>query len=118
RALLGNPPLLVVDEPTTGLDIEARRRFRDLLIALARNRIIILSSHIASDVETTALRLLLLARGELRWDGSVDGLLALARGRVFETIATDGEVRALAHQYRITARVRVANGIRMRGVAA
>ena len=118
RALLGDPPLLVVDEPTTGLDIEARRRFRDLLMALARNRIVILSSHIASDVETTALRLLLLARGELRWDGSVEGLLARAHGRVFEAVVSDAELRALAQQARITTRVRVAGGIRIRGVVA
>ncbi|MEA2237879.1 MAG: type transport system ATP-binding protein [Thermoanaerobaculia bacterium] len=118
RALLGNPPLLVVDEPTTGLDIEARRRFRDLLTALARKRIVILSSHIASDVETTAQHLLLLARGELRWEGSVEDLLARARGRVFELVVSDAEVRTLAHQYRITTRVRVPNGIRVRGVAA
>ncbi|MEK6375252.1 MAG: efflux RND transporter permease subunit [Acidobacteriota bacterium] len=118
RALLGNPPLLIVDEPTTGLDIEARRRFRDFLTALARKRIVILSSHIASDVETTAMRLLLLSRGELRWQGSVEGLLARARGRVFETIVSDADVRTLAHQYRITARVRVPSGIRIRGVAA
>jgi ABC-2 type transport system ATP-binding protein len=118
RALIGDPPLLVVDEPTTGLDIDARQRFRDLLIALARNRIVILSSHIASDVETTAMRLLLLARGELRYDGSVAGLLDRARGRVFETVVSSADVRAVAAQYRITTRVRVANGIRIRGVAA
>jgi ABC-type multidrug transport system ATPase subunit len=118
RALLGNPPLLVVDEPTTGLDIEARRRFRDLLTAIARKRIVILSSHIASDIETTAQHLLLLARGELRWEGSVENLLARARGRVFEVVVSDAEVRTLAHQYRITTRVRVPNGIRVRGVAA
>jgi ABC-2 type transport system ATP-binding protein len=118
RALLGNPPLLVVDEPTTGLDIEARRRFRDLLTAIARKRIVILSSHIASDIETTAQHLLLLACGELRWEGSVEDLLARARGRVFEVVVSDAEVRTLAHQYRITTRVRVPNGIRVRGVAA
>jgi ABC-type multidrug transport system ATPase subunit len=118
RALLGDPPLLVVDEPTTGLDIEARRRFRDLLIALARNRIVIVSSHIAGDVETTAIRLLLLARGELRFDGPVEGLLARARGRVFEAVVTDAELRLLAQQVRITTRVRVADGIRIRGVVA
>jgi ABC-type multidrug transport system ATPase subunit len=118
RALLGDPPLLIVDEPTTGLDIEARHRFRDLLTALARKRIIILSSHIASDVETTAMHLLLLARGELRWEGSVEALLARARGRVFETIVSDADVRGLSHEYRITTRVRVPTGIRLRGVAA
>ncbi len=118
RALLGDPPLLVVDEPTTGLDIEARHRFRGLLTSIARNRIVILSSHIASDIETTATHILLLARGELRWQGSVESLLAKARGRVFETIVPDAEVRALSHQYRITTRVRVPTGIRLRGVAA
>ena len=118
RALLANPPLLVVDEPTTGLDIDARRRFRDLLMALARNRVVILSSHIASDVETTALRILLLVRGRLQWDGSVDGLIARARGRVFETVVSDEEVHAMAHRYRITTRVRLATGVRVRGVVS
>jgi len=64
------------------------------------------------------MRLLLLARGELRWDGSVEGLLARARGRVFEAMVSDAELRVLAQQYRITTRVRVADGIRIRGVAA
>jgi ABC-type multidrug transport system ATPase subunit len=118
RALLGDPPLLIVDEPTTGLDIEARRRFRDLLIGLASNRIVILSSHIASDIETTATRLLLLSRGELRWQGSVDALITRGGGRVFETIVSDTDLRTLSHDYRITTRVRVTDGIRIRGVAA
>jgi ABC-2 type transport system ATP-binding protein len=118
RALLGDPPILVVDEPTTGLDIEARRRFRDLLIALARNRIIVLSSHIASDVETTAMHLLLLSKGSLRWQGSVDALLARAEGRVFEATVSDADVRDMARQFRLTARVRIASGIRVRGVVA
>jgi len=118
RALLGDPPLLIVDEPTTGLDIEARRRFRDLLTSLAENRIVILSSHIASDVETTATRLLLLSRGELRWQGSVEALITRASGRVFETIVSDADLRTLSRDYRITTRVRVTDGIRIRGVAA
>jgi ABC-type multidrug transport system ATPase subunit len=117
RALLANPPLLVVDEPTTGLDIDARRRFRDLLMALARNRIVILSSHIASDVETTAMRILLLVKGRLQWEGSVDGLVARARGRVFETVVSDSEIHSMAQRYRITTRVRLASGVRVRGVA-
>jgi ABC-type multidrug transport system ATPase subunit len=118
RALLGDPPLLIVDEPTTGLDIEARRRFRDLLRALAPNRIIILSSHIAGDVEGTAARLLLLVGGELRWDGPIEGLLSRARGRVFEMTVSNRDLRVLADEYRITTRVRVRGGIRIRGVAA
>jgi ABC-2 type transport system ATP-binding protein len=118
RALLGDPPLLIVDEPTTGLDIEARRRFRDLLLTLAADRIVILSSHIASDIESTATRLLLLVGGRLQWDGSLEGLLARAEGRVFEQVVSDAELLEFVRQYRITARVRVADGIRVRGVAA
>jgi ABC-2 type transport system ATP-binding protein len=116
RAMIGDPPLLVVDEPTTGLDIEARAHFRELITALARDRIIILSTHIASDVESTASRLLLLSRGRLCWDGSPEALIARARGRVFETVAAEEEARALVHRYRITTRVRLADGVRLRGI--
>jgi ABC-type multidrug transport system ATPase subunit len=116
RAMIGDPPLLVVDEPTTGLDIEARAHFRELITALATDRIIILSTHIASDVESTASRLLLLSRGRLCWDGVPEALIARARGRVFETIAAEDEVRSLAHRYRVTTRVRLAHGVRLRGI--
>jgi ABC-2 type transport system ATP-binding protein len=116
RALLGDPPLLVVDEPTTGLDLESRNRFRDLLGTLAADRIIILSTHIAGDVEATASRILLLAKGTLRWDGTPDQLIARARGRVFDLVVAESEVRALTHQFRVTTRHRVAGGIHVRGV--
>ncbi len=116
RALIGDPPLLVVDEPTTGLDIESRNRFRDLIVSLAADRIILLSTHIAGDVEATASRILLLVRGELRWDGTPDSLLARAEGRVFDVVVSEKEARELAHEYRVTRRVRVADGVRVRGV--
>jgi ABC-type multidrug transport system ATPase subunit/multidrug efflux pump subunit AcrB len=116
RAIIGDPPLLVVDEPTTGLDIEARAHFRALISGLAGDRIIILSTHIASDVESTASRLLLLARGRLCWDGSPEALIVRARGRVFEAVVDDHEARQLTRRYRITTRIRQANGIRMRGI--
>jgi ABC-type multidrug transport system ATPase subunit len=118
RALIGDPRLIVVDEPTTGLDIEARAHFRHLITSLARDRIIILSTHIAGDVESTASRLLLLARGQLRWDGTPEELIRRARGRVFETIAGDAEARELTRSTRITTRVRVAGGLRLRGLVA
>jgi ABC-2 type transport system ATP-binding protein len=118
RAMIGDPPLLVVDEPTTGLDIEARAHFRELITTLAKERIIILSTHIASDVEATAARLLLLAGGHLVWDGTPEALIARARGRVFETIAGEAEARELTRQHRITTRVRLAKGVRLRGIVA
>ena len=116
RALLGDPPLLVVDEPTTGLDLESRNRFRDLLGTLAADRIIILSTHIAGDVAATASRILLLTNGTLRWDGTSDGLIARARGRVFDVVVSESEARMLTHSFRVTTRHRVAGGIHVRGV--
>ena len=117
RALIGDPPILVVDEPTTGLDLEARASFRELMQSLARDRIIIVSTHIASDIESTASRILLLVRGTLRWDGTPGALIAAARGRVFETTVSDAEARAMSRTYRVTKRVRTQQGIRIRGVA-
>jgi ABC-2 type transport system ATP-binding protein len=116
RALIGDPSLIVVDEPTTGLDIEARAHFRELLLSLAAERIVILSTHIASDVESTASRILVLVRGTLRWDGTPDALIAAARGRVFEAIVGDAEARALSRRRRVTKRVRTHDGIRIRAV--
>jgi ABC-type multidrug transport system ATPase subunit len=116
RALIGDPPLLVVDEPTTGLDIESRARFRDLMHTLAKDRVVILSTHIAGDVEDTASRILLIVKGTLRWDGTPDALIARARGRVFETLVTEADARAMSRRYRITTRVRTASDIRIRGV--
>ncbi|HEV2721720.1 MAG TPA: ATP-binding cassette domain-containing protein, partial [Thermoanaerobaculia bacterium] len=118
RALVGDPPLLIVDEPTTGLDVEARISFRELMARLARDHIVILSTHIASDLESTASRLLLLSRGTLRFDGTADALVARARGRVFESVVSDAEARAMGQRYRVTTRVRVGGGVRVRGVAA
>ncbi|HJQ39739.1 MAG TPA: ATP-binding cassette domain-containing protein, partial [Thermoanaerobaculia bacterium] len=116
RALIGDPPLLVVDEPTTGLDLESRHRFHDLIVSLAKDRIIILSTHIASDVEATASRILLLARGRLQWDGTPAALIARARGRVFDAVVSDEEARALSRRFRLTTRLRTLDGVRVRGV--
>jgi ABC-type multidrug transport system ATPase subunit len=116
RALLGDPPLLVVDEPTTGLDLESRNRFRDLLGTLASDRIIILSTHIAGDVEATASRILLLTKGTLRWDGTPAELIDLARGRVFDVVVPEADARSMTQRYRVTTRQRLAGGIHMRGV--
>jgi ABC-type multidrug transport system ATPase subunit len=117
RALIGDPPLLIVDEPTTGLDLESRNRFRDLLGLLSTDRIVVLSTHIAGDVEATASRILLLVLGSLRFDGTAGALIERARGNVFEAVVGERDARALAARYRLTTRQRTAGGIRVRGVA-
>jgi ABC-type multidrug transport system ATPase subunit len=70
QALLGDPQVLVVDEPTVGLDPEQRVRFRDLLARFAHDRIVLLSTHVVSDVETTADRIIVIAAGRVVADGT------------------------------------------------
>ena len=116
RALLGDPPIVIVDEPTTGLDVESRNRLRESLLSVAGERIILFSTHIASDVAATASRILLLHRGHLLYDGAAASLVDQAQGRVFETLLDDEELREFSHRYRITTRVRTLEGIRVRAV--
>ena len=117
RALLGAPPILVVDEPTTGLDVESRSRFRQILLEQAGERIVVFSTHIASDVEAAARRILLLHRGRLRFDGTPEELVDQARGRVFRALVSDADLLAFGHRYRTTSRVRVLEGIEVRAIA-
>ena len=118
RALLGAPPILIVDEPTTGLDVASRDRLRETLLAAAGERIVVFSTHIASDVAAAASRILVLLRGRLIFDGPAGELIRSARGRVFETVLDDGELRSFSNRYRITTRVRTLEGIRVRAVTA
>ena len=80
QALLNDPRLLIVDEPTAGLDPEERVRFRNLLSELSGERIVILSTHIVSDVEAVATRIALIGRGQLVANDSPEGLLAAVEG--------------------------------------
>lgn len=85
QALMGDPELLVVDEPTAGLDPEERMRFRTLLASLGQNRTVILSTHILDDVAQTCPYVFVLREGRLRYDGPTDGLIDAARGRTWLT---------------------------------
>ena len=116
RSLLGNPPIVIVDEPTTGLDVESRNRLRESLLSVAGERIILFSTHIASDIAATASRILLLHQGRLLYDGLATGLIERAHGRVFEALVQDDDLRELSHHFRITTRVRTLEGIRVRAV--
>jgi ABC-type multidrug transport system ATPase subunit len=117
RALLAAPPILIVDEPTTGLDVESRSRFRQILLEQAGERIVVFSTHIASDVEAAARRILLLHRGRLRFDGTPEELTGRARGRVFRALVDDAGLPAFGHRFRVTSRVRILEGIQVRAIA-
>lgn len=83
-ALLGDPQIIIIDEPTTGLDPEERIAVRNILSHLSRERIIILSTHIVSDIEAVASRILLLQQGSLVFNDSPEELIARAEGCVWE----------------------------------
>lgn len=89
QALLGDPKLLIVDEPTVGLDPQERVRFRTMLVALARHRTIILSTHILEDIAQTCSQLAVLNCGALVFAGDTQLLLAQASGHVWEITAAD-----------------------------
>ncbi len=116
RALLGSPPIVIVDEPTTGLDVESRNRLRETLLAVAGERIILFSTHIASDVAAAASRILILDRGRLVFDGPALDLVAAARGRVFEALIEDHDLPDFSHRFRVTTRVRSLEGLKVRAI--
>jgi ABC-type multidrug transport system ATPase subunit len=89
QALVNDPRLLIVDEPTAGLDPEERIRFRNLLVRLAADRTVLLSTHIVEDIGQTCRDLAVLARGQVLFRGSPAGLIARADGHVW-TCTTDG----------------------------
>jgi ABC-type multidrug transport system ATPase subunit len=116
QALLNDPRLLIVDEPTVGLDPDERMRFRHLLAELAADRLVILSTHIVSDIEASAGDLAVLVGGQLRFHGTPEALMADAQGCVWSwTVPSDrlAEVRA-AH--RISRAQRRADGVEIRVV--
>jgi ABC-type multidrug transport system ATPase subunit len=118
QALLNDPELLIVDEPTAGLDPAERVRFRTLLASLTHNRIIILSTHIISDVEAAASRLLLLQEGRVRTDTTPSALLARAAGSVWSVTVDQAAALQLQTTYQVSAMVNQMSGVTLRIVSA
>lgn len=117
QALLNDPQLLIVDEPTVGLDPEERVRFRNLLSDLAGQRIVILSTHIVSDVEAAATCIAVIARGKLLFAAAPELLLQKVDGRVWEWVVPSAELSAVKQQHLLSGTIRHSDGIQLRVVA-
>ncbi|MHB1415899.1 MAG: ABC transporter ATP-binding protein, partial [Chloroflexota bacterium] len=90
QALLNGPRVMIVDEPTAGLDPEERIRFRNMLVELASDRVVLLSTHIVEDISHTCRDMAVLDHGELRFRGSPSELIAATKGLVWQVSTSDG----------------------------
>jgi len=118
QALLNDPELLIVDEPTAGLDPGERVRFRTLLAGLTRNRIVLLSTHIISDVEAVANRLVILQQGRVLVDTTPEELLAKTAGSVWSVTTDQATALQLQKSYQVSTMVSQVYGITLRIVSA
>ena len=111
QAIVSNPKVIIVDEPTTGLDPEERIRFRNILSEVSnKDTIIILSTHIVGDISSTCKNLALLNRGELKFEGSPDDMIALANDKVWEIFVNDFELQDIKEKYPIISTIPSAGG--------
>jgi ABC-2 type transport system ATP-binding protein len=118
QALLNDPELLIVDEPTAGLDPAERVHFRTLLASLTSDRVIILSTHIISDVEAVANRLVILQEGRILADTTPEALLATAVGKIWSVTTDQATALQLPTIYQVSTMVNQMGGVTLRVISA
>jgi ABC-2 type transport system ATP-binding protein len=114
QALVNDPDILIVDEPTAGLDPEERVRFRNILSDIGFGKLVILSTHIVSDVEAVATQMAVMNRGKLIALASPEEFLRSARGSVWETTVSSEDFDTLKAAYKISKAIRRPDGIYVR----
>ena len=117
QALLNDPKVIIFDEPTVGLDPEERLRFRDLISDLANDRIIILSSHIVSDIETIADEVAIMKQGSLIVKDSQEDIIQLAEGKVYETTVSKSNINNFKNYHTVVSSYRMQDNFRVRYIS-
>ncbi len=118
QALINNPKIIIVDEPTTGLDPEERIRFRNLLSTIsAKDVIIILSTHIVGDISSTCDNMALLNTGKLAFSGSPEELIKEAEGHVWQIEATEAEYLEINEKFPVISTIPIDGGWEVQVVA-
>ena len=118
QALINDPKIIIVDEPTTGLDPEERIRFRNLLSTIStRDVIIILSTHIVGDISSTCDNMALLNQGKLAFTGSPEQLVKEAEGHVWQIEATEQEYLEINEKYPVISTIPIDGGWEVQVVA-
>ncbi len=118
QALIGNPRLIIVDEPTTGLDPEERIRFRNILSNLSQQGvIIILSTHIVADISSTCRSMALLDNGVVKYQGSPDDFVLQSKGQVWRASVGFDELKTLKDQYPVITTIPSVDGYEVELIA-
>jgi ABC-2 type transport system ATP-binding protein len=118
QALVNDPDIVIVDEPTAGLDPEERVRFRNVLSDIGFGKLVILSTHIVSDVESIATEIAIMREGSLVALATPEELMRRATGSVWELVVASEEFDGLRRTMPISSAVRKADGVHARIVAA
>lgn len=117
QALIHDPEVIIVDEPTAGLDPEERIRFRNLLCEIAEDRIVILSTHIVGDIESTCEKIAVMDEGRILWKGTVRELIQNASGHIYTANIEKQYMAQIKKEYIVTGMVAQADYITVRLVS-